>query len=244
MAPQAALGLALLGSALFCMMRRRLTRAAQAFAILATLIGMFNVVGFVYGSEAFYRIGVLTPIAMASAVALIALGLGVLLARPEVGLLRSFTSDAPGIHIINWLLFATLVMPVLLDWIFSKGESLGFYGRSSSEAFSGVGGSLILMILIWYAGKNLVTVNEQLEHRVRIRTAQLENTNVELKHEIAERGQAEARLRLQGSALESAANAIVITDANGVIEWANPAFSALTRSCGTRFSQARSGVVR
>jgi PAS domain S-box-containing protein len=35
-------------------------------------------------------------------------------------------------------------------------------------------------------------------------------------------------MRLQGTALETAANAIVITDYNGAIEWVNPAFSALT----------------
>ncbi len=39
---------------------------------------------------------------------------------------------------------------------------------------------------------------------------------------------AEATLRLQVAALEAAANAIVITDHAGVVEWANPAFSNLT----------------
>jgi two-component system cell cycle sensor histidine kinase/response regulator CckA len=43
-----------------------------------------------------------------------------------------------------------------------------------------------------------------------------------------ERKQAEERLRLQGAALEAAANAIIITDREGVIEWANRAFTALT----------------
>jgi len=42
------------------------------------------------------------------------------------------------------------------------------------------------------------------------------------------RRQAEERLRLQGSALEAAANGIVITDRDGCIIWANPAFSRLT----------------
>jgi PAS domain S-box-containing protein len=42
------------------------------------------------------------------------------------------------------------------------------------------------------------------------------------------RTKAEAHLRLQSSALEAAANAIVITDSKGVIEWANAAFSRLT----------------
>lgn len=36
------------------------------------------------------------------------------------------------------------------------------------------------------------------------------------------------RINLQRVALESAANAILITDANGIIEWVNPAFTALT----------------
>jgi PAS domain S-box-containing protein len=43
------------------------------------------------------------------------------------------------------------------------------------------------------------------------------------------------RLRLQGTALESAANAIVLTDRDGVIEWVNPAFTKLT---GYTFSEA------
>lgn len=46
--------------------------------------------------------------------------------------------------------------------------------------------------------------------------------------DITERLQAEARSRLQSAALESSANAIVITDRQAVIRWANPAFTALT----------------
>ncbi len=39
---------------------------------------------------------------------------------------------------------------------------------------------------------------------------------------------AENQLRLQSAALEASANAIVITDRNAVIQWANPAFAQLT----------------
>lgn len=42
------------------------------------------------------------------------------------------------------------------------------------------------------------------------------------------RMQAEETLRIQGAALEAAANAIVITDRDGVVEWVNPAFTACT----------------
>lgn len=50
-----------------------------------------------------------------------------------------------------------------------------------------------------------------------------------------ERSWAELQLRLQGTALETAACAVVITDAQGVIQWVNPAF---TRQSGYGASEA------
>ena len=46
--------------------------------------------------------------------------------------------------------------------------------------------------------------------------------------DITVRKQTEEQLRLQSSALNAAANAIVITDVNGAVQWANPAFTLLT----------------
>jgi PAS domain S-box-containing protein len=47
-------------------------------------------------------------------------------------------------------------------------------------------------------------------------------------HETTKRRRAEERLRLQGVALESAANGIVITDREGKVQWVNPAFTRMT----------------
>ncbi|MGD8403313.1 MAG: PAS domain S-box protein [Anaerolineales bacterium] len=46
--------------------------------------------------------------------------------------------------------------------------------------------------------------------------------------DITERKRVEGILRLQSTALEAAANSIVITDLDGSIQWANPAFTKLT----------------
>ena len=46
--------------------------------------------------------------------------------------------------------------------------------------------------------------------------------------DITERKQAEQQLKLQAAALDSAANAIVITDSNGTIQWVNSAWTSLT----------------
>jgi PAS domain S-box-containing protein len=47
-------------------------------------------------------------------------------------------------------------------------------------------------------------------------------------HDITGRKRAEQQLRLQAAAMEAAANAIVITDREGKIQWVNPAFTHMT----------------
>jgi diguanylate cyclase (GGDEF)-like protein/PAS domain S-box-containing protein len=51
---------------------------------------------------------------------------------------------------------------------------------------------------------------------------------VAVARDLTARDFAESRLRLQDAALNSTANAIVITDKDGIIEWANPAFTCMT----------------
>jgi PAS domain S-box-containing protein len=51
---------------------------------------------------------------------------------------------------------------------------------------------------------------------------------VSLALERCERSRAEAALMLQGAALNAAANAVVITDGDGTVVWANAAFTAMT----------------
>src|SRR5207247_1421831 len=59
-------------------------------------------------------------------------------------------------------------------------------------------------------------------------TADLAKANAALHGEIAERKHTEERLRVQATALDAAANAILITDTNGTIQSVNPAFTTLT----------------
>ena len=73
------------------------------------------------------------------------------------------------------------------------------------------------------AEESLQRAHDELELRVQERTEELEVLNRDLVKEIAERKEIERQLRLQTTAMESAANGIVITDGLGNIQWANPA---------------------
>jgi len=78
------------------------------------------------------------------------------------------------------------------------------------------------------AEKALSRLHDQLERRIRQRTAELGKTNEAFQAEITGRHRTEEELRVQTAALDAAANAVVITDPNGTIQSVNPAFTALT----------------
>ncbi|MDO8585636.1 MAG: EAL domain-containing protein [Armatimonadota bacterium] len=70
----------------------------------------------------------------------------------------------------------------------------------------------------------LRAARDDLEERVRERTTELAEANDVLLKEIAERARVEAELRIQTSAINAAIDQILITNANGDIQFVNPAF--------------------
>jgi PAS domain S-box-containing protein len=74
---------------------------------------------------------------------------------------------------------------------------------------------------------NLVVLHDRPLERVELARSILGLFAIRAGSEL-ERQRAEARLSLQSAAMEAVANAICITDAEGRVEWVNPAFSRLT----------------
>ncbi|MCX6239484.1 MAG: response regulator [Bacteroidia bacterium] len=68
----------------------------------------------------------------------------------------------------------------------------------------------------------------ELEHEVEERTSELVSLNEGLRREINERKYAEQELQKLSKVVEQAADHVIITDKNGIIEYVNPAFEAGT----------------
>jgi diguanylate cyclase (GGDEF)-like protein/PAS domain S-box-containing protein len=64
--------------------------------------------------------------------------------------------------------------------------------------------------------------------RLRARWEQLQDANVALTNEVAERILAEDRLRKLSVAVEQSPSSVIITDQTGIIEYVNPAYTAMT----------------
>jgi PAS domain S-box-containing protein len=73
------------------------------------------------------------------------------------------------------------------------------------------------------AQEELRRARDELELRVQERTEELAISNRDLVKEIAERKESERNLRIRTTAMEAAANGIVITNRQGNIQWINPA---------------------
>jgi PAS domain S-box-containing protein len=87
----------------------------------------------------------------------------------------------------------------------------------------------------WWLHQQFQRRMEELETRVTVRTRELQESTRVLQTEVAEHQrtegtlrESEQQLRVQTTALDAAANAILIADHNGLIQSVNPAFTALT----------------
>ncbi len=78
------------------------------------------------------------------------------------------------------------------------------------------------------AEEALRAARDELELRVEERTKELAVANEGLLNEIAEREEIERQLRIQTTAMEAAADGIVITDCQGNIQWTNPALAQIS----------------
>ncbi|MBK9989843.1 MAG: PAS domain S-box protein [Verrucomicrobia bacterium] len=108
--------------------------------------------------------------------------------------------------------FASL--PLLVE-----GELIGVLGLGSVAVRDFSGQSLFLEAIASTISLSLRNAN--LLEQVRQHATELER-------ESEGRRKAEAAMRLQASALEATANAIMITDRDGLIQWVNPAWTRLT----------------
>ena len=159
MGPPASLSFALLGPALLLLSRqgKRAGRRAldQSLALVVVLVAMLPTIGYLYGADELYGIARYTGIAWPTAVALLALGLGVLCARPQDGLMAAVTADDPGGRTIRLLLLPMILLPLVLGWLRLAGERYGLYEAALGTAMMMLIFIVIFSALVYYAGRRV-----------------------------------------------------------------------------------------
>jgi signal transduction histidine kinase/DNA-binding response OmpR family regulator len=125
-APNTGVNFVLLGIVLWLLHRApRRRSAAQLVVLLPIGIAGVSLLGYVYGVAAMYGVGNYIPMALPTAVCFFALGLGILFARPDRGIVSVITRNDAGGLLARRILPAAILVPAVLGglrlWSHRKG---------------------------------------------------------------------------------------------------------------------------
>jgi PAS domain S-box-containing protein len=157
MAPTAALNFGLVGLALLLLdvQTRRGHRPAEVLALTAAWVALLALVGYAYGVTFLHTLAASTQMALPTALTFIVLGVGLLLARPDRGLMATVTSASSGGVLARRLLPAVLGIPLLLGWLRLEGELADFYDTELGVSLRVVSSILLLTAIVWLTARSL-----------------------------------------------------------------------------------------
>jgi signal transduction histidine kinase len=203
MAPNTAVCFLICGMSLLLLdvLTRRGFWPAQILAVVVATISLISLVGYGYGAESMYQIASYVPMALNTAAVFHVLSIGILLSRPERGIVAVLLNDGPGGIMSRRLLPAVVAIPALLGWLRILGQRMGFYDTEFGAAF--MVATTIMMFLVamgWIASalnrsdferrqtfqdlrrseQSVRQLNAELEQRVTDRTAELAAANADL----------------------------------------------------------------
>jgi PAS domain S-box-containing protein len=201
MTTSAALNLTLFGASFWIDSRpgKRFALLAQLSALVMLLSSFFNLAGYMYGAQSLHL--TYTFMALPTALACLALGVGLLASRPERGLLAMVIADDAGGILARRTLTASVAVPLLLgSCVLWASDVAAFDLRFGLAIFATSNVSLFLGLVAWAATllrkhdihrraaeEALRVANERLESRVQERTRALAAANRSLVEKDAER---------------------------------------------------------
>jgi PAS domain S-box-containing protein len=201
MGPPASLSFLMIGVALLLSQAgSRARRASAALGVMVVAISMLSLTGHLYGAEQMYTVPRLTGIAMQTATALFAIGLGVVASVPDREPMRTILDPGAAGLLARRALPVIVVLALVLGWGRVFIQNQGWVDTAFGTASRTLVEIVLLTGLLWRA-LALVRAHEQAL------------------------GASEAEVRRQASQLaaflDNAALCLHRVDPDGVILWAN-----------------------
>jgi signal transduction histidine kinase/DNA-binding NarL/FixJ family response regulator len=135
-APNTAVNFVFVGVALWLLVRARPSRwiAADGVALAPIGISGISLLGYLYGVAAMYGVSDYIPMALPTAISFFALGLAIVCARPDRGLIAGFTMGDAGGTLARRVLPAAIIVPAGLGAFRLWGEKIGLFGDEDGLA--------------------------------------------------------------------------------------------------------------
>ncbi len=148
--PPAALTFTLLGLALLAVGTSRFRRFVPALGILVVLVAMLPLVGFLFHANPLFALARFTGIALQTATAILALGIGVLAIVPERDPIRVLSADGAAGILARAVLPVIVILPIILGWIQIRGQNARLYDGRMGSALLVLALIVVLCSLLWW----------------------------------------------------------------------------------------------
>ncbi len=147
MGPPAAVCFSLLGVALVLITRSGVARQIAVAAGLVVIgISMLSIVGYAFGADSLYSLPHSTAIAIQTASALFALGIGVVASVRECEPLRTLSENSAAGVLVRRVLPYLILTPLVVGWLRVQGETAGWYDSAFGTAI------FALILIAFFAG--------------------------------------------------------------------------------------------
>ncbi len=133
-------------------------RPSEALSLAMGLLAFVALEGYVFGKESLYYVPAFTALSLHTAIAFVALSVGLFVIRPTVGLMGSITADGIGGATLRRLLPISLVVPLVLGWGRLQGERAGYFDALTGLALVVTAMAACLMLLAFVSIAPLAAV--------------------------------------------------------------------------------------
>jgi signal transduction histidine kinase len=128
---------------------------AQMFATPGLFIGLVALLGYVFGVKGMYGLSQSSAMALTTAVGMLILGIGTLVAVPDRGVASLLMDEGVAGVLTRRLLPAALLAPIILGVIRTLGESAGIYGSEFGVSLFAVTTILTFVGLVLWSARVL-----------------------------------------------------------------------------------------
>ncbi|MBI2865501.1 MAG: HAMP domain-containing histidine kinase [Chloroflexi bacterium] len=158
--------------------QRRSYLVAQLLAVMVDMLVILSLMGYDFGVEALYSFGPYSAMALHTALTFALLGTGILFARPDHGLMVTFTSESAGGYMARRLLPAVIGVPFALGWLVLAGQRAGLYDPPFGLAIFTMSVVAVFAVIVFFTTRSL--------HKIDVQRLQAEQERTRLLGEVQE----------------------------------------------------------
>ena len=174
---------------------------AQSLAILIGAGGIWTVLRYLFGAVSYENFSQYAGVSLHTALGFVAFGSGVLFTRPAAGPMAIFSSDSASGAMARRILPMSLIMLIVVGAATATGLRMGLYDRALENALFTLCSIVLFISLVWRTAHEINKTEYERRRAIDAARAQREWLQV---------------------MLASIGDAVIATDAEGVVQFLNP----------------------